>query len=154
MQLVSDQDLHILSQLRKNSRAQLTNISRQTGIPVSTLFNKIRSYEGSIIDRYTCTLNYEVLGFSLSIRILIKVHKNSKDQLSLYLRKQGNINSVYKINNGYDFMIEGIFRNLNDAENFFEELETRHRILKKEVFYVVDKVKEEGFLTDLLALGY
>ncbi len=149
---IQNQELEILTLLRQDSRKRLTEISKKTGVPVSTIFTRLKSFNGTIIKRFTCMINYEMLGYNLILKMLIKVNPKDRGAVSDYLSRVPSINSVYKISNDYDFIIEGIFRNLGDAESFIEDLDTRHRIRKNMVFYVVDKVKEEGFMTNELVL--
>ena len=62
--------------------------------------------------------------------------------------KHGNVNSIYKINNGFDFQVEVIFRNLKEVEAFVESLEDSFSITSKQIYYVIDELKKECFLTN------
>ena len=53
-----NKDLLIISCLRENSRNNLTNISKMTGIPISTIFDWLKKYEGSIIKKHTALLSF------------------------------------------------------------------------------------------------
>ena len=64
-----------------------------------------------------------------------------------YLMKHQNINSVYKINNGYDFLVECVFKHIKDLEDFMESLEERFRVDDKQVYYVIEDIKREDFGT-------
>jgi hypothetical protein len=66
----------------------------------------------------------------------------------ILLAKNSNINSVYKTNNGFDFMMEGIFKHIKDLEDFMENLEGRFPIKSKQVFYIIEDIKREGFMAD------
>ena len=63
--------------------------------------------------------------------------------------KNPNINTVYKINNGFDFIIECIFHNIKELEEFVEQLEIRSLIKNKDVHYIIEDIKKETFLSDL-----
>jgi len=148
-----NQDRQIISLLRQDSRKRLTELSRKTGVPVSTLFTKLNKYHGTYISKFTCLLNHDKLGYSIMVKVLLRVNKTDKQKVCNFLKNTPNINSIYKLTNGYDYFVQGYFKGLLQLERFIEELETRHKILKTQVFYVVDKVKEEGFLTDYYALS-
>ena len=144
--MLNKKDLIILSKFRKDGRKSLTKISRETNIPVSTLFDKLKKFEGNIIKKHTALLDFQKLGFDLRVNMIIKVDKEDKDKLQEFLIKNERINSVFKINNG-DFLIEGIFVNMKDMQSFTELLE-RFKIEKRDEFYILDDLKKEGFMAD------
>ena len=55
-------DLKILSALRANGRETLTKISRDTGIPISLVFDRLKRMEELVIKRYSCSVDWERLG--------------------------------------------------------------------------------------------
>ena len=126
----------------------LTKMARKTGIPVSTIFDKIKGYKGNLVTKHTTLIDFDALGYNTKANIMLKVNKEDKAQLKEYLMKIQCVNSFYRINNGYDFMIEGIFRNIMEMEEFLEKLEEKFAIEKKESFYIIDSLKKEAFLTD------
>lgn len=141
-------DMVLLAHLRKNGRAKLAHISKQTDIPVSTLFERIRNPLGSYVTKYTCILNNSELGFNSRATIILKVDKEQKHEIGQFLEKHQNVNSLFKINNGYDFLLDAIFRQMGDMEEFIEQLERKFRIKHKEVYFIIGEVKQESFLAD------
>ena len=146
--MMEKDDLVLLAYLRKNARSKLTHISRETDMPVSTIFEKLKGTVGSYVRRYTCLLNNNELGFSSRATLILKVDKEQKHDIGLFLEKHQNVNSLYRINNGYDFLIDVIFRQMADLEEFIEQLERKFRIKHKEVYFIIDEVKQEAFLAD------
>lgn len=141
-----DKEVLIMAHLRKNARQRLTQISRKTGIPVSTIFDAIKAT--TLVKKYTALLDFPKLGFTTKAMMLIKANKDSKEALREHLVKHANINSIYRINNGYDFLIEGIFKNMVELEEFVEKLEERFGIKTKELHYILEDIKREEFLAD------
>ncbi len=141
-------DLLIISHLRRNAREKLTDMSRKTRIPVSTLFDKIKSHEGGIIQKHTALIDFNKLGYSTVAKIILKVHKKDREELRKYLSLHNSINSAFKINNGFDFLVEGIFRNIKEVENFLEDLDESFNIKSKQVFYIIDELKKEAFMSN------
>lgn len=140
-------DLLIMSYLRNNARESLTTISRLTGIPVSTIFDRLKTDADNLIQRHTCLIDFARLGFSTRANFALKVDKKLRIDLREYLMKHHHVNSVYKINNGYDYMVEGVFRNIKEVEEFSEELEERFKIKHKQVYYIIEDLARERFLT-------
>lgn len=146
--MLSKKELVVISHLRRDCRETLTEMSRKTNIPVSTIFQKIKRSEGSIIKKNTCLVDFAKLGFNTRAKVVIQALASSKAELLSFLLKHQNVNSVYKINNGYDFMIEGIFRNMRELEEFLEMLQEKFRIKKQETYFIIDDLKRESFLSD------
>lgn len=150
---VSQKELVIMSLLRQNSRETLTKMSKKCQIPISTIYDKIKTNEKEIIKKHTCIIDFSKLGFNTRASISLKVNKSKREELKLYLEKHPNVNTIYKINNGFDYWIECIFRHIRDLEDFLENLEADFGI-KKQVFYIIDDIKREAFMSnpDLLNL--
>lgn len=141
-------DLLLLSSLRANARETLTNISRKTNIPVSTIFDKLKAHENGTIKKHTSIVDFSLLGFGTRANIALKVNKEEKDELKKFLMKNASVNSFYRINNGYDYLIEAVFRNILEMEEFCEKIDENFRIKAKQVFYIIEDLKREEFLAD------
>ncbi|MDP2906637.1 MAG: Lrp/AsnC family transcriptional regulator [Nanoarchaeota archaeon] len=148
-------DLLIISSLRQNAREKLTEMSKKTRIPVSTIFDRIKTHEGGIIKKHTALVDFGKLGYNTRANIILKVNKNDREAMKEFLMKHNSINSAFKINNGYDFLIEAIFSNMKEVEDFTDLLEEKFSIKAKQVFYIIDDLKKEEFLSNpaVLALG-
>jgi len=151
--MISKKDILIMSNLRSNARISLTNLSKKTKIPISTLFDRLRNQEKDLILKHTALLDFNKLGYSTRAHIIIKVSKPDRDRIKEHLSKHQNVNSFYKINNGYDFMVEGIFKHIKDMEDFLENLDERYDILDRRSYYIIDEIKREEFLADEHKLG-
>lgn len=143
---IKKNDLAIITNLRTNARETLTNMSRRTRIPVSTIFDRIKVQEDSLIKKHTTLLNFEKLGFISRAFVIFGVEKENREGLKEFLLACPNINSVLKINNGFNFMVEFVFRNMVDVENCVEDIEERFDVKHKKVHYIIEDLKREGFL--------
>ena len=146
--MIKDTDLLILSRLRKNAREKLTDLSKKTNIPVSTIFDKMKVHQEHFIKKHTTLLDFSMLGFHSRANILIKASREEKEFLKDFLLKNQHVNSMFKVNNGFDFMIEGVFRDIRELEAFMDVLELKFKVLNKQVYYIIDEMKREEFLTD------
>lgn len=142
-------DIVFLTHLRNNARETLTKISKKTHIPISTLYDRLRMHEGSLITKHTTLIDFTKLGYLCKANITIKVDIEDRDAVRTYLLSQNNVNSLYKINNGYDFLIEGVFKHVKEMEDFMEALERKHKVLDKNVYYIIEDLKREAFMTEL-----
>jgi DNA-binding Lrp family transcriptional regulator len=145
---MSYKDMVLIAHLRRNGRETLTEISKKTHIPISTLYDKLKVHENSIIKKHTTLLDFEKLGYSCKVKIILSVERIDRERLEEHLKRQTNVNSLFKINNGYDFMIEGIFTNIREADNFVNSLNDKFKVKDHKEFYIIEDVKREGFMDD------
>ena len=139
--------MRLLANLRQNGRESLTKLSRRTRIPVSTLYNKIKDYDKGLIRKHTVLVDFAALGFKTKATILLKLHKDQKDDFALQILKEKSVNSCYKINNGYDFLLEGVFKEMKDVEDFVEKLEDKFDVKNKIIYYIIEEIRKEEFMS-------
>lgn len=147
MRFHTKKDIILMTFLRKNSRENLTKISRLTAIPISTIFDKVKEFEKELIRKHTSLIDFKKIGFDIKVNMLFKVARDSRDEFKEFLIKNENINSVFKVNNGFDFLVEAIFRNMNDMQRFNESIE-RFNIEAKQEMFILEDIKREEFLSD------
>ncbi len=142
---MNKKDLKIITQLRTDARMPLTDMSRKINMPVSTIFDRMKS--NNLITKHTSLLDFSKLGYTRA-NIFLKVEREDKEQLKESLLKNQSINSVYRINNGFDFLIECVFRQMKEVEEFIDQIESKFKIREVKSFFVIEDIKREMFLTD------
>lgn len=145
--VLNDKKLILLSLLRKNNRQKLTNLSRQTHVPVSTIFDSLKNDFNRHIVKHTCLLDFTKIGFTVKAMVLIKFKPEEKASGISYLSKNLFVNSLSRINNGYDVSSEIICKDINALEEFLDDLELNCKIRKKDVFYLMNDIKREAFFS-------
>lgn len=141
-----EKELLLLSHFREDARKPLTKISKETRIPVSTIFDKLRKFEDTIITRTTALLNFPKLGYDIRANITLKVGKEDREPLKEFLMKNRNVNSLFKVNNDFDYLIEVVFQNMTEFHQFTESLET-FKIEQKREHFILEDLKREAFLS-------
>jgi len=137
--------LLIISHLRKNARTSLTNISKNTGIPVSTVFDKVKS--NKIIKKHSALIDFAKLGYNVTVQIALQCEKEDREKISAHLKDHQNINSLHRINHGYDYLIECVFKDQKELSFFIEELNEKFQIKNKLIFHIIEEIKKEEFLS-------
>jgi DNA-binding Lrp family transcriptional regulator len=150
---MNNKEKQIISYLRKNARFTLAYISRMSNIPVSTLFDRIKSYEGKVIRKTTCIVDFEKLGYSTRAKIALKISKSERELMQKFLEEHPNTNSLFKIDNGFDFLVECIFCNLKELNDFIDILNERFKILDLKLFQVIDDIKREAFMAEPIKIA-
>ena len=146
--MLTKKELVLISHLRNNARETMTSISKSTRMPISTIFDKIKKYEKSLIYKHTALLDFNALGYHTRANIMLKVDKKSRDDFRNHINKDQRVNSSSRINNGYDFIIEVVFKNIKELQDFIELIEEKFKITNREVFYIIDDIKREAFLSN------
>ncbi len=150
---MKEKDYSVIGYFRANARMSLTKLSKATKIPVSTLFDKLRDFENrKIIQRHTAIIDFKKLGYDIKLQILLAVDKDKKETLQKFLSRHPRVNTILRINNGYDYMIEAIFKNMEELDEFTKNLEEHEPKDKKEL-YIMEDIKREEFLTHKENLG-
>ena len=108
-------DLAIITRLRENARQRLTNISRRTHIPVTTIYDNLKRYEKWFIKKHTCLIDFEKLGFNARAKVALKTNGSKTDLLD-YLQNHPNVNSLYRTSSEFDVLAEIIFQELRDVD--------------------------------------
>lgn len=143
-----DERLLIAAFLRQNARIKLTQLSRKLGVPVSTLFDRVRTLPQLGVTRLSALLDFPRLGFTAQATMLLRAGQGKREPLRAFLLRAWPVNSLWRVNNGYDFLVECVFKNMRELEEFCERLEHAFGVRQKEVHYVVEELKREGFLSD------
>ena len=150
---IKERDIKMISHFRNNARQSLTNLSKMTKIPVSTIFDKLKEYEeNSLIKKHTSLLDFKKLGYDIRTQILLTAGTEGREKLQKFLMMHPRVNTIYRINNGFDFLIEGIFRNMTELDSFGAELDAQKPLDKKE-FFIMEEMKREEFLSYKENLG-
>lgn len=140
-------DTKLICALRGNSRSTLTSMSKEIRIPISTIYDKMKKYEKSFILKYTTLIDFSKVGYSCRANIMLKVNIAQKDKLKGFLKEYPCVNNLYKINNGFDFLAEVIFCTVVDLDIFLEQIEKMFLIEEKRVFYTIEDLKREEFVS-------
>lgn len=146
--MVPKKDLMVISCLRQNARETLTKMSRRIRLPISTIYDRLKLQEKDLIVKHTSLLDFSKLGFTTRVTMAFRVERGSRQGLEQFLATHPCVNSLYKINNGYDFLVDGIFRHLKDLQAFVESVEERFPVIEKQLYYIVDDIKREHFLSN------
>lgn len=141
-------DIKVLTYLRRSGRMPLTTLAKKSGLPVSTLHERLRQKVREGVFKPALLLDFAKLGFTSVAFIKIAVDLSEKDALMGFLRISPNVNSLFRINNGWHALAEVVFEDMHQMEDFLERLEGKFHVRQKEVVYVLDEVNRECFLAD------
>lgn len=138
-------DISLLKYLRNNSRATLTEISRHTKIPISTLYDRLKMHEKGLILKHTTLIDFSKMGYNTKVQLLLKAPREQKERLRSFLTYDDRINSVFRTTNDYDFIAEGLFTQPREVQKFIDSIEKEFELQNINTLFVVEDLKREGF---------
>src|SRR3989338_7531198 len=136
--MMSDKDAWIMSYLRRNARENITDIAKDTGIPATTIYDRVRSQEKKFVKRYVTLLDFAKMGLNTTAVMAINCSGN-RQEVQKFLMLHPNINSLHRINFGCDFLAECVFRDLKEFEQFRDRMERDYHIDRMYLFTVVEE---------------
>ncbi|MDO6425420.1 Lrp/AsnC family transcriptional regulator [Thalassotalea sp. 1_MG-2023] len=103
---LSEKDEELLSILRCNARASVSDIARATGVSRTAVQNRINKLENNgIIKAYSIVLGSEYNNKMISANVSLKVHPNLRKNISITLRKMHQISHIYSISGEFDLLV-------------------------------------------------
>ncbi len=146
--MLRKKELMLISCLRNNSRETLTNISKKTKIPISTIFDKLKEYEKGFIQKHTSLIDFKRLGYDIRINLLLKINREKREDFERFVMANHSVNSVFRINNIYDYLVDAIFKDIRTFHSFADKLES-FGIVDMVEHFIIDELKREDFLSDV-----
>jgi len=147
-------DLNILCAVRQNARETLTTISRNSGMPISSAFDRLRSLEAQgVIARYTALLDWKKIGFNERVILLLRVDKSRKEKIETWLMKNAKVNGMTRISGDWDLVLDLLFQNIAEIESFIDALKKSCEGIEIQILHVLDEIRQEAFLSDSFQYG-
>ncbi len=145
--MIREKDLEILSHLRENARKKVTEISKIVKMPVTTIYDRLKSHDKKgIVKKHVALLDFSKLGYHATALVALKVSNQKRNALQDFLSKHHNVNSLYRVNFEHDFLAEVIFEDISKLQEFIDMLGLKFNVENTKVFSIVDEIKKEGFL--------
>ena len=107
-QILDKKDLTLIDELRKDSKLSEQKLARKTGIPMTTVHNRLRKLRGlGVIKKYTISLDYAKLGRPLVAYVLVKAVPGI-DQRQLFIQIAGmpNICEAAMVAGDFDILFK------------------------------------------------
>jgi DNA-binding Lrp family transcriptional regulator len=146
--MLTTSDLTVIIHLRKNARKKITEISREMKIPVTTLYDKIRAQEKKgIFKKHVAVLDFNKLGYYTRAVLAITVGVEKREQLKHYLMHHHNVNFLYRVDAGHDFVFEVIFEDPDKLQQFIDQTELMFAPYQMKTYNILQELKTEDFLS-------
>ncbi|OED30772.1 Lrp/AsnC family transcriptional regulator [Methanosphaera sp. WGK6] len=148
---MDENDKKILNELVENSRMPVSKLSLKTGIPDSTISNRIKKLEkNNVIEQYTTIVNPEAVGIKVTAMIIIQTETEKHENVEKELPKLKKVSEVYSISGEYDILIKVWSHTLEELNEIINaEIRTIDGIEELRELIVMERLKEEPLKLDL-----
>jgi len=143
--MLSTNELKILDLLRQDPRIKMTDLAKNLNIPKSTVFDIFNKLKEKGLHSPRLILDFDKLGYSIRVFIAVSVSADSKGKVLIFLKDHPNINSLFAVGSGHDYLFEAVFGNQKQHLEFMRDLDFSAEILEKQVFYTLDDIHRERF---------
>lgn len=138
----------VIAALRRDGRAPLTALARLLKRDVDDIHRIIKEEEGTTITKFTSLLNYELLGYPTHVVMVLAVSSKERAAFTSFLNKSQHLNGLFSINNGYDFLLDLIFKDMRQVHSFVEQLESKFTIYERKEYYILATFAEQRFMAN------
>lgn len=152
---MDEKDVKILKKLEEDARITMTDISRDTLIPVTTVHNRMKKFEEEgVVEAYKAVISPKALGKDLFSFILVSTtytHKGKKLSQEEFCETMSSfpfVQEVHVISGEWDVLLKLKVENMEALNDFItKELRPMPEVMHTRTIFVMDSFKET---TDLL----
>ena len=140
---IDELDIKILDILLHNSKLSYRKISRQLGVSVATVMNRInRMKKEKIIHGYTADLDYEKLGYDIKVIVDVRVAKGRLLEVESKIAQHPNVSAVFDITGQFDTVVIANFKSRKEMDRFIKKIQSYEFVERTETKLVLNTVKE------------
>ena len=140
----------ILTSIEKNSRIDLKELAIMLGVEEAVVMNELEQMEAEhIICGYHTIIDWDKVGME-KVTAMIEVRVTPQrgmgfDKVAERIYNYPEVNSVYLISGGFDFMVTLEGKSLREVSQFVsEKLSTLDAILSTKTNFILKKYKDHG----------
>ncbi len=139
-----ERDRDIINVLVDNARLSYRQIAKKVGLSVVTVLNRVKKLEKEkIIKNYSAVIDYEKLGYDVSVIIQIRISKGKLFEVEQKIATNPNVSMVYDHTGNFDATIVAKFKNSKLMDNFLKKIQTYDFVERTETKLILNTLKEE-----------
>ncbi|MFH0927143.1 MAG: Lrp/AsnC family transcriptional regulator [Candidatus Micrarchaeota archaeon] len=142
---ITEVDRRILNELQQDGKASFREIAKKAKCSAVTAMKKIHNMEKEgIIRRYSAVLDYEKLGFDVSIILDVRVSKGKLFNVEKKISAHPNVMLVYDNTGQFDVTVVARFHTRAAMDNFLKRLQGYDFVERTETRLILNTMKEGG----------
>ena len=137
-------DRKILAELLLNSNRSNRELARAIGVSAATVINHIQRLESAgVITDYTVMLDFERLGYELTVIMTVTVSRGKLLETQREIAKLPYVCAVYDVTGQIDSVVIAKFKNRRELSEFPKDLLSMEYVERTNTHVVLNTVKED-----------
>lgn len=143
-------DKKILNLLNKDGRMSYRKISRELGISVGTVHNRVDKFmKSGIIKKFVPQIDHSKLGYKLTTVIGVRVKGGVLSNWENKTAYHKNVIGIYDVTGEFDAILIAKFKDTTELDAFVKELLRQGDVQRTYTQTVLNIVKEDMGSTDI-----
>jgi len=144
MSVLDKTDLQVLTEVLRDSRQSYREIARRIGVSPGTVVSRVRDMEEKkIISKYTAQVDFEKLGYDLTVVTEITISSGMVFEAGLEITNMRESCAIYNVTGDSDVMVIAKFRNRDELSNFTKALLKIPNVERTKTHLVLNTLKED-----------
>jgi DNA-binding Lrp family transcriptional regulator len=141
--MLDETDRRILSVLQRDARTSMRKISKEVGVSLGTVSNRVRKLEGAgVIRGYAVLLDPEKIGWDLNVVIGLRIQKGRLIEIQEKIAKDPRVYGVYDVTGDFDSMVIARARDRSDLDELSKNVMSVDGVERSVTHLVLNTVKE------------
>jgi DNA-binding Lrp family transcriptional regulator len=141
---IDDLDLKILNLLLSNGKLSYRKLAQRLGVSTATIMARVNRLEKEgIVRKYSAVLDYEKLGYDVSVIIDVRVSKGKLFEVEKRIATHPNVRAVFDVTGAFDTLILANFKSRKDLDHFLKKIQTYDFVERTETKLILNRVKDE-----------
>ena len=142
--MVDDLDKKIVKALNANARKSFREISKEIGVSVPAVINKVKKLEEiGAIKGYIPVLDPEYFGYGLITVIALRISHGKLIEAQENIAKDPHVVAVYDVTGEWDSIVIAHFKDRKDLNSFIKQVLSQRYVDKTITHMVLNVVKDE-----------
>lgn len=144
---IDETDKKILNVLLENSKLSYRNIAKKVGVSVVTILKRVKILEKeNIIKTFTTDLDYEKLGYDVSVMIKMRISKGKLFEVEKKIAVDSHVFAVYDVTGDFDSMIIAKFKSRKTLDKFLKKIQAYEFVERTETILILNTIKEKNII--------
>ena len=141
--MLDETDRRILLVLQRDARTSMRKISKEVGVSLGTVSNRVRKLEGAgVIRGYAVLLDPEKIGWDLNVVIGLRIQKGRLIEIQEKIAKDPRVYGVYDVTGDFDSMVVARARDRSDLDELSKNVMSVDGVERSVTHLVLNTVKE------------
>lgn len=142
---IDDLDVKLMNLLLSNARLSSRDLAKETDVSIVTVLKRVKSLEqAGLIKYYTLGLDYEKLGYDVSVLIKLRIAKGKLFEVEGKIASDPHVFAVYDITGDFDAILLAKFKSRKSMDLFLKKIQTYDFVERTETSLILNTIKESN----------